>query len=238
MCGTCNGDANANGNGTSNTNGNGVNPSHPVQGQPKSSPYQNVQDYLSNVGNFKIIESTLREGEQFANAFFDTETKVKIARALDDFGVEYIELTSPVASEASFNDCKTICSLGLKAKILTHVRCNMDDAKAAIATGVDGVDLVIGTSSFLREFSHGKSMAYIQEKALEVIEYVKSQGVEVRFSSEDSFRSDLVDILTLYKAVDAAGVNRVGVADTVGGATPRMVYDLIRTLRGKHTSGS
>jgi homocitrate synthase len=58
-----------------------------------------------------------------------------------------------------------------------------------------------------------------------------SQGVEVRFSSEDSFRSDLVDLLTLYKAVDKAGVNRVGVADTVGGATPRMTYDLIRTLR-------
>lgn len=36
-----------------------------------------------------------------------------------------------------------------------------------------------------------------------------SQGVEVRFSSEDSFRSDLVDLLTLYKAVDNAGVNRV-----------------------------
>lgn len=49
----------------------------------------------------------------------------------------------------------------------------MDDAKAAVATGVDGVDLVIGTSSFLREFSHGKSMAYIQKAALEVIEYVK-----------------------------------------------------------------
>lgn len=62
-----------------------------------------------------------------------------------------------------------------------------------------------------------------------------SQGVEVRFSSEDSFRSDLVDLLTLYKAVDKAGVNRVGVADTVGGATPRMVYDLVRTLRGKQS---
>jgi len=58
-----------------------------------------------------------------------------------------------------------------------------------------------------------------------------SQGVEVRFSSEDSFRSDLVDLLTLYKAVDKAGVHRVGVADTVGGATPRMVYQLISTLR-------
>jgi len=75
-------------------------------------------------------------------------------------------------------------------------------------------------------------MEMIQKTALEVIEYVKSQGVEVRFSSEDSFRSDLVDLLTLYKAVDKAGVNRVGVADTVGGASPRQVYDLIRTLRG------
>lgn len=35
-------------------------------------PYENVGDFLSNLNNFKIIESTLREGEQFANAFFDT----------------------------------------------------------------------------------------------------------------------------------------------------------------------
>ncbi|KAH7269323.1 uncharacterized protein BKA55DRAFT_682409 [Fusarium redolens] len=63
-----------------------------------------------------------------------------------------------------------------------------------------------------------------------------SNRVEIRFSSEDSFRSDLVDVLALYKAVDKAGVNRVGIADTVGGATPRMVHDLVRTLRGKHVT--
>lgn len=108
----------------------------------------------------------------------------------------------------------------------------MEDAKLAIETGVDGVDVVIGTSQLLREHSHGKTMAQIQESAIEVIQYIKSKGVEVRFSSEDSFRSDLVDLLSLYKAVDAIGVNRVGVADTVGCATPRQVYDLVRTLRG------
>ena len=43
----------------------------------------------------------LVEGEQFANAFFDTKTKIAIAKALDAFGVEYIELTSPAASEQS-----------------------------------------------------------------------------------------------------------------------------------------
>jgi hypothetical protein len=32
----------------------------------------------------------------------------------------------------------------------------MDDARIAVETGVDGVDVVIGTSSYLREHSHGK----------------------------------------------------------------------------------
>ncbi|KAK0750773.1 HMGL-like-domain-containing protein [Schizothecium vesticola] len=199
----------------------------------RSNPYQPVGDFLSNVDKFKIIESTLREGEQFANAYFDTETKIKIlAPALDAFGVDYIELTSPAASEQSRKDCEAICKLGLKAKILTHVRCDMRDAMLAVDTGVDGLDVVIGTSSFLREHSHGKDMAYIEKTAIEVIEYIKSKGLEVRFSSEDSFRSDLVDLLSLYRAVDKVGVNRVGIADTVGCASPRQVYDLVRTLRG------
>lgn len=128
----------------------------------------------------------------------------------------------------------------------------MRDARIAVETGVDGLDVVIGTSSLLREHSHGKDMAYIEKTAIEVIEYVKSKGLEVRcessqlsnprsrgqhaepltVSSEDSFRSDLVDLLSLYKAVDKVGVNRVGIADTVGCASPRQVYDLVRTLRG------
>ncbi|KAM4060455.1 HMGL-like domain-containing protein [Hirsutella rhossiliensis] len=200
----------------------------------RSNPYQSVGDFLSNTNKFQIIESTLREGEQFANAFFDTETKIKIATALSDFGVEYIELTSPAASEQSRRDCEAISKLGLKASnpASHYTRCTLEDAKLACDCGVHGVDVVIGTSSFLREHSHGKDMVAITKQALEVIEYIKSRGCEVRFSSEDSFRSDLVDLLQLYRAVDNAGVNRVGVADTVGCATPRQVYDLVRTLRG------
>lgn len=75
-------------------------------------------------------------------------------------------------------------------------------------------------------------MDYIAKTAVEVIEYVKSHGIEIRFSSEDSFRSDLVDLLSIYRTVDKVGVNRVGIADTVGCASPRQVYDLVRTLRG------
>ncbi len=184
-----------------------------------------------SIQNFSIIESTLREGEQFVNAFFSIEEKIQIATLLDAFGVEYLELTSPLASPQSAKDCATIARLGLNARILTHTRCNLEDAKRAVDCGVDGVDVVIGTSSFLREFSHGMSIEQILDLAQEVVAYLLSQNVETRFSTEDSLRSDFEDILQIYKAVDALGVNRVGVADTVGVGTPRQIQEIVSTLR-------
>ena len=48
-----------------------------------------------------------------------------------------------MSSEQSRRDCEIIANLGLRAKILTHVRCNMEDARVAVETGVDGVDVVV-----------------------------------------------------------------------------------------------
>ena len=87
-----------------------------------------------------MIDCTLREGEQFAKAFFDKAQKIKIAKALDDLGVEYvrlaihvteiynlrtqvrlantlnqIELMSSAAFIQSRTHCKAICKLNLKA---------------------------------------------------------------------------------------------------------------------------
>ena len=55
---------------------------------------------------WKLIDTTLREGEQFAKAAFRTEDKLEIARALDTFGVEYVEVTSPAASPQSQRDAR------------------------------------------------------------------------------------------------------------------------------------
>jgi homocitrate synthase len=181
--------------------------------------------------DFCIIESTLREGEQFVGASFTPEQKLEIAQLLDAFKVECIELTSPLASPQSYKDAKSIAGLGLRAKVLTHIRCHLDDAQVAVETGVDGLDVVIGTSSLLREFSHGKDIAQIIDVALEVVSYIQGQGVEVRFSTEDSFRSSREDLFRVYEAVDSIGVDRVGIADTVGVATPRQVYELVKALR-------
>ena len=190
-----------------------------------------------SIYNCAIIESTLREGEQFVNAFFTTDQKIRIAKLLDAFGVEYIELTTPRASPQSYTDCSTIAKLGLRAKTLTHTRCTLEDVKAAVDTGVDGVDVVIGTSSHLRKFSHGKSVTQIVKLAEEVFSFLQSQNVEMRFSTEDSLRSDPEDLFQVYEAVDQIGVDRVGIADTVGIGNPRQVYNLVSELRTRVKAG-
>ena len=183
---------------------------------------------------YHIIESTLREGEQFVGAQFTRDQKFRIAHALDEFGVEYLELTSPLASPGSLDDLCAVVRLGLHARILTHIRCHKDDAAVALDTGVDGVDVVIGTSSQLRQFSHGRSIDEIIDLAAEVLTWIRQQApdIELRFSTEDSFRSEEKDLLRVYLAVDRLGVvNRLGIADTVGIATPSQVSRLVGTLR-------
>jgi homocitrate synthase len=142
-------------------------------------------------------------------------------------------LTTPAASPQSEKDCRAIAGMGLHAKTLTHTRCAIEDVRMAVDTGVDGVDVVIGTSSYLREFSHHKTIDEIIEMAQNVIEFLLKQNVEVRFSTEDSLRSNPEDLYRVYEAVDKMGVHRVGIADTVGIGTPRQIYDLVAGLRSR-----
>jgi homocitrate synthase len=183
--------------------------------------------------HFSIIESTLREGEQFSTATFTTAQKLEVARLLDAFGVEMIEMTSPLASPQSEADLRAVASAGLRARILTHVRCKREDALRALDTGVHGIDMVIGTSPQLMRSSHGKSIPQIIDAAAEVLSFIREQAPDIilRFSTEDSFRSREADLLRVYLAVAELGlVNRLGVADTVGVATPNQVAALVAQL--------
>ena len=184
-----------------------------------------------SIAEFNIIESTLREGEQFEGGYFSTQDKLEIAAALDAFGVEYLELTTPIASPQSEADLRAIAQMPRNFRLLTHIRARMDEARLAVDCGVDGVDIYIGTSAYMREYSHGKSLQQIIEVSREIVSWLKSQGIETRFSTEDTFRSNLADVFTVYRAMDLEGVDRVGVADTVGIADPLRTHHLISSLR-------
>src|SRR6266849_6603104 len=175
-----------------------------------------------------ILDSTLREGEQFAGAFFSLEQRLMIARLLGAVGVTFIEVPSPVVSQETQRTVRALYELDLQARIVAHVRCVEADVQAALDTPVFGLNLFYGTSTELRTFSHSRRIDQIVAAAVPLIQLIRAAGRYVRFSAEDAFRSDLVYLLTVFDAVVDAGVQRIGLPDTVGIATPHQVERLVR----------
>lgn len=175
-----------------------------------------------------ILDSTLREGEQFVGSFFTLEQRLQIARLLDALGVTFIEVPSPIASPETRSAVEALCALNLRSHIVAHVRCVEADVEAALETPIYGINLFYGTSTELRSFSHGRRIDQMIVAAVPLIRRICAAGRYVRFSAEDAFRSDLTDLLTIFDAVVEAGVQRIGLPDTVGIARPRQVENLLR----------
>lgn len=181
-----------------------------------------------------IVDTTLREGEQFIHADFSSEAKLEIARALTAFGVDYLEVTSPAASRRSREDARAIAGAGLPATVAAHIRCHQDDAAIALDTGVGALHMVMATSPILRAASHGKAIAEVVRIAADVAEFVRKRapGISLRFSSEDAFRCPLSDLMNVYLPLAELRLfDRFGIADTTGAATPDRVGEVVGLLR-------
>src|ERR671930_2815073 len=90
--------------------------------------YNGSDNYRERI---RILDSTLREGEQHPGVSFTKKQRIQVAWMLDSFGVDQIEI-SPIVSPDHFEATKTIIKQGLKADILTHVRATKSDVYVAI----------------------------------------------------------------------------------------------------------
>lgn len=201
---------------------------------PGSLSATGVAQAVTGAARLTIVDTTLREGEQFIAARFTTQERVALARQLDAFGVDVIELPSPRISPQTAADVEAIVALGLRARVVAHVRCVAEDVDAALATGVDGIHLFYGTSPHLLAHSHGQSLDRVAREAAHQVRRVREAGRYVRFSAEDAFRTALDDLLPVFDAVVEAGAQRIGLPDTVGVATPWQVAERIATLHARY----
>ena len=62
----------------------------------------------------RILDATLREGEQAAGVSFTIDEKIEIAKKLDDIGVNIIEAGHPLVSKDVFEAVKRIAGEKLK----------------------------------------------------------------------------------------------------------------------------
>jgi len=179
----------------------------------------------------RIFDTTLRDGEQTPGVAITVEEKIRIAKRLDELGVNVIEAGFPAASSGEKEAAREILKLGLNAQICGLARTLRGDLDAAIDCGVDYIHTFIGTSPLHREYKLKMSKEEILSKSIDAVEYIKDHGITAEFSAEDATRTEFDYLKEIYGAVEDAGADYINVPDTVGVMVPTSMKWLISNLK-------
>ncbi|MBU4076190.1 MAG: 2-isopropylmalate synthase, partial [Euryarchaeota archaeon] len=178
----------------------------------------------------KILDTTLRDGEQTPGVSLTTENKLLIAKKIDSLGVDIIEAGSAITSEGERASIKKIANEGLNAEICSYCRIKKEDIDAALTCDVDSIHLVVPVSDLHIQAKLKKDRDTVRQMAVEMTEYAKSHGLIVELSGEDASRADLDYLKSVYNAGIDAGADRLCFCDTVGILTPERSYDIFSDL--------
>ncbi len=179
----------------------------------------------------KILDTTLRDGEQTPNVALSVDDKLKIAQALDELGVDIIEAGFAVNSEGEAEAVKRIAGAGLKSEVCSLCRASTQDIDAALACDVDSVHIFLATSKVHLEKKLKITQQEAVEKAVTAVQYAKQHGLVAEFSCEDATRTELSFLKVVHKAVTDAGVDRIDVPDTVGVMTPQAMMQFVSEIK-------
>lgn len=176
-----------------------------------------------------ILDSTLREGEQHPGISFTTKQRIQIAWMLDSFGVDQIEI-SPVISGDHLLSTKTIIKQGLSADIVAHVRAIKSDVDIAISCGATWIATYMGISDVHLSAKLKITREEAKIRALEVADYIKAHGLKARFTMEDASRTEPEFLTEMCREMNARGIERISIPDTVGIMRPRGMFNLVKMI--------
>lgn len=184
----------------------------------------------------RILDTTLREGEQTPGLYLDSHIKLEVARILDEIGIDFIEAGHPVVTEEIREAVQNIARLGLRATIAAHARSLRKDIEVALECGVGFIGIFYCVSDKRLQSVFNKDLSQAIQQITDVIQYVKSQKKDliVRYTPEDTVRSPWKNVVDASIAAVEAGADIISVADTTGHMVPgteRSLYDFVSRLR-------
>lgn len=184
----------------------------------------------------KILDATLREGEQTPGVYFDNHIKMAITDLLDKIGVDFIEAGHPAVNEEIENSVKQLAQLDLNATIGAHSRSLKKDIDQALNCGVGFLGIFYCVSNNRLQNVFKISLTEAIENITDIVKYAKKQNPNliIRYTPEDTVRSDFENVLKVSVAAINAGVDIISIADTTGFMIPgtkRNMYDYVLKLK-------
>jgi 2-isopropylmalate synthase len=193
----------------------------------------------------EIYDTTLRDGSQAEGVNFSLEDKLRIARKLDEFGMDYIEGGWPGSNPKDvefFAQMKKTRLANSRLAAFGSTRrpkqtCAEDSQVQMLVEAETPVVTVVGkTWDF--NVTHALKVSLAENLAMieDTVEHLKSRVSQVVFDAEhffDGYKHNPKYALDCLVAAQDAGAAILVICDTNGGALPHEIAEIVCDVRKK-----
>jgi len=201
------------------------------------------------INQVDIYDTTLRDGAQGENISFTVIDKLRIARALDDFGIQYIEGGWPGSNpkdveffkrakqELHFHRAKLVAFGSTRRK---GIRCE-EDANLRLLLEAETPTVTIVAKSWEKQVLKVLGVS-LEENLLmieESVRYLKQFDREVMIDAEhffDGYKQNASYALACLDAAVRGGADVLVLCDTNGGRLPWEIYEITKSVANHFTN--
>ncbi|MCR8923481.1 LeuA family protein [Dasania sp. GY-MA-18] len=187
--------------------------------------YKKKEMVTMSVRHIKILDTTLRDGEQAPGHEMNFINKLRLFTRIHDLNVDYIEAGFPVSNETDYKLCQSLSVIDERPTLTVFSRPTDSDIKTTskCITNKENVQLQLLLSS--SDIHIKKKRRYTIEDEIENakrgIEKARKCGFnEISLGLEDSSRASHENLEKILCSLKDSGYQTVVYADTVGCATP------------------
>lgn len=181
----------------------------------------------------KIVDTTLRDGEQKAGIALGITEKVRIAKLLDEMGIYQIEAGIPAMGGTEKKSIQMIAEAGLKSKISTWNRMKLEDIKHAADCRTDFLHISVPCSEIQICTKLMRDKKWVLDNMRKCISYAKEHGYTVTIGLEDASRAETGFMMKVIGAAFSEGAQRIRYADTVGILYRQKAYEDIEMIKSE-----
>ncbi len=185
-------------------------------------------------------DETLRDGLQSPSVTDPhIEDKLQLLHLMDALGIHSADIGLPGAGPRAYADVLRLAQEIVQAGLQIRPNCAARTVEADIIPIVEvsqKVGLPVEACTFIgsspiRQYAEGWDIDFLLRTTEAAIKFAVKHGIPVTYVTEDTIRSHPDDIRRLYTTAINCGATRVVVCDTVGHATPRGAYNLVKFVR-------
>jgi 2-isopropylmalate synthase len=184
----------------------------------------------------RIFDTTLRDGEQSPGCSMNTAEKLRMARQLEQLGVDILEAGFPIASEGDYDAVRQVAAQSgpevTVAALARAARADIERAARALEPAKRSrIHVFLATSDIHLEHKLRLTRQQALDQIAQSVGWARSHVEDVEFSCEDSTRSDRRYLCDAFRTAVEAGATTLNIPDTVGYTMPHEYAEIIRQVR-------